>query len=134
MIHRNVLPLLAIMLVLLISASVVSAFAANIVVPTTYRTNQAMAITANTLKPTSCSGITLTAIISCPSTGGLCNGTPASELIIGSPNLDSIDGKGGSDCILGGGGDDDIAGSQANDVCIGGPGNDVFKKCETGIQ
>jgi Ca2+-binding RTX toxin-like protein len=110
-----------------------SAYAANIAVPTTRLTNQTIAVTVNTLKPAACSGIVLTAIIYCPSTGGACDGTNASELIIGSPNIDLIVGKGGSDCILGGGGDDDITGSQSRDICIGGPGNDTFKKCETAV-
>jgi Ca2+-binding RTX toxin-like protein len=129
-----ILKLFFIALVLLVIMSIISAFAANISVPSTRLTDQRSAITANTLKPTACSGITLTTIVYCPSTGGMCSGTTASELIIGSSNADSIDGKGGSDCIIGGDGADDIAGSQANDVCIGGPGIDTFKKCETVIQ
>lgn len=134
MIRRNLSRLAFIMLIGLIIASVASASASNIVVPTTYRTDQSSAITADTLKPAECSAITLTAIIYCPSTGGVCNGSGTNELIIGSLNTDNIDGKGGSDCILGGGGDDDMMGSQSTDVCIGGPGNDTFKKCETSFQ
>lgn len=134
MIHRYIPRLTVIVLTILILVSTVFAFAANIVVPTTRLTNQSRAVTANTLKPAACSAATLTAIVYCPSSGGVCNGTNASELIIGSSNIDTIQGKGGADCILGGAGDDDITGSQASDVCIGGPGTDVFKKCETTIQ
>jgi len=134
MIHRYIPRLAFGVLITLILVSSIFAFAANIVVPTTRLTNQASPITANTLKPTACSAITLTAIVYCPAGGGICNGTNADELIIGSPNVDTIQGKGGADCIVGGGNDDDITGSQSEDVCIGGPGTDVFKKCETTIQ
>lgn len=118
----------------LIGLSLLTAYAANIAVPATRLTDQASAITANTLKPAACSGITVVSVVYCPTTGGNCTGTNASELIIGSPDVDYITGRGGSDCILGGGGDDDITGSQSRDICIGGPGNDSFKKCETIIQ
>ena len=134
MIARNLPRLFFILLIILIVLSVISAFAANIMVPTTHLTNQARAITANTLKPAQCSSITLTTVTYCSSGGGICNGSNADELIIGSANADTIQGKGGSDCIIGGGGNDDITGSQAKDVCIGGPGTDTFTKCETLIQ
>jgi len=134
MIRKNILRLVFIVLVLLIFVSAAFAFAANNVVPVTRLTDQRSAITANTLKPAECSAITLTAIVYCPSGGGACNGSNASELVIGSPNVDVIQGKGGTDCIVGGGGDDEITGNQSSDVCIGGPGTDVFKKCETQIQ
>jgi Ca2+-binding RTX toxin-like protein len=134
MIQRKILRLVFLALIALIVISIGSAFAANIVVPATRLTDQRSSTTANTLKPIACSGITLTAIVYCPAGGGICDGTNASELIIGSSNIDTITGKGGSDCIVGGGGDDDITGSQAKDVCLGGPGTDTFKKCETSIQ
>lgn len=134
MIRKNIGRLAPVILVTLILISSISAFAATVSVPVTHLTNQASVITANTLKPTQCSSITLNTIVYCPVGGGACNGTNASELIIGSANIDTIQGKGGNDCIIGGGGDDDIVGSQANDICIGGPGTDVFSKCETTIQ
>ena len=134
MMRRTMLKLFSVALILLVLLSIVSAFAANVAVPSTRLTDQRSAITANTLKPTACSGIVLTTIVYCPSGGGICNGTTASELILGSPNIDTIDGKGGSDCIVGGDGNDDLTGSQSKDICIGGPGTDTFKKCETAIQ
>ena len=133
MIRRNLQRFILLSLGTLIVLSVVSAYAANIAVPPTYLTDQSSAVTANSLKPAACSGITVTTIVYCPATGGNCDGTNASELIIGSPAIDNITGRGGSDCILGGGGADDITGSQSRDICIGGPGNDIFKKCETSI-
>jgi Ca2+-binding RTX toxin-like protein len=134
MIRKNIRRLVFVVLAVLIIVSVVFAFAANISVPVTRLTDQARAITANTLKPAACSGFTVTTIVYCPAGGGVCSGTSASELILGSPNVDTIQGKGGADCIVGGGGDDDITGDQGNNVCIGGPGNDTFKKCQTAIQ
>lgn len=132
MIARNLPRLFFILLVVLIVLSVVSAFAANIVVPTTRLTNQAQAITANALKPTACSAITLTRIVVC--TGGNCDGTGSSELILGTPNAERIRGRGGNDCLVGGGGDDDLVGNNKSDICIGGPGTDTFSTCETQIQ
>ena len=121
-------------LCLLVIFSVSFASAANIIVPVTRHSDQITAITANSLKPTVCAAISVTVIVYCPAAGGNCDGTNASELIIGSQNPDLIQGKGGSDCIIGGDGNDDITGSQANDICIGGPGTDTFTKCESILQ
>lgn len=100
--------------------------------PTTNADDSTTPVTAESLKPSDCNGITLTAIV----TGaGNVDGSDASELILGSGGVDDIDGKKGDDCILGGGGDDSLKGSQGTDVCIGGPGNDSFhNSCETQIQ
>lgn len=135
MIRNKVSYLASIVLILLIVMSVSSALAANIIVPTTHLTNQTIAITANSLKPTACSAITLTAILYCPTGGGLCSGTDASELVIGSNAADDIQSGKGSDCVVGGGGSDTIKAEQDIDVCIGGPGLDTFhQSCETEIQ
>lgn len=128
---RKILHIASIMLAMLILTSVVSALAATNTVPVTRLTNQAFAITANTLKPPQCAALNLTAII----IGTNSKGTNANELILGTPGADNLGGGGGSDCILGGGGDDVLNGGKGNgDVCIGGPGNDTFKGCDTEIQ
>ena len=116
----------------LVLSSLISAYAANIAVPSTRLTDQARAITANTLKPTSCAAITLTSVVVC--TGGNCDGSNANELLIGTPGSERIRGRGGNDCILGGGGDDQLVGNGKSDVCIGGPGFDTFLTCENMIQ
>ena len=131
MIRRYMPRLMFVTLVSLVILSVVSAFAANNVVPVTRLTNQVRAITANTLKPASCSAITLTQVVVC--TGGNCNGTNANELVLGTSASERIRGRGGTDCILGGGGNDDLVGNGASDICIGGPGFDTFTTCETQI-
>ena len=70
-----------------------------------------------------------------PAGGGNCDGTDASELVIGSTADDDIRSGKGSDCILGGGGNDSLRGEQDTDVCLGGPGTDGFNPtCETQIQ
>ena len=118
-------------LIALIVASVITAVAAANTVPPSRLTDQSTPIAANDLKPSACTAINLTAIV----TGsGKFKGTNANELILGGPNADTINGKGGTDCILGGGGDDNITGSGDADVCIGGPGTDTFKQCERKIQ
>jgi Ca2+-binding RTX toxin-like protein len=135
MIYRNILRLAYISLAGLILFSIYFAIAANNVVPVTYLTDQSQIVTANELKPAACSAITVTTIVYCPVTGGNCDGTDTSELIIGSSANDNIRGGKGDDCILGGDGNDNIRGEQHTDVCIGGPGTDSFHpSCETEIE
>ena len=133
MIRMKIPRLVLVLLAVLIIISIGFAYAANNVVPVTHLTDQTTAVDPNQMKPAACSGITLTAIVVC--TGGICNGSNASELILGTSGDDNIKGKRGDDCIVGGGGDDTITGDNDTDVCIGGPGNDSFSnKCETQIQ
>ncbi len=115
-----------------ILTSLVSAVATSNTVPGTHVGRSTRPIDANALKPSQCAALNLTAVVVC--TGGNCNGTSASELIIGTSGSDTIRSKGGTDCILGGGGGDDITGGGAGDVCLGGPGTDTFSKCETVYQ
>ncbi len=135
MIHKKALHLAFVTLVTLILFSVFFAAAANNVVPVTRLADRSSAMTADALKPADCSAIALTTILDCPTGGGLCIGTDASELIIGSAADDDIQSGKGDDCIVGGGGNDTIKGEQGIDVCIGGPGTDSFHpSCETQIQ
>jgi len=114
-------------LFLLISISVFSAFAAGISVPPVNIDAQSSTVSTNDFKPSQCSGITLTNLV----TGtGIITGTAGNDLILGSVNADTFDGLGGNDCILGGGGDDTITGGADVDICLGGPDNDVFLTCE----
>jgi len=122
-----VLRVIGVVGLLLICVAVV-ATAAN-TVPGSNIGSSSAAITANTLKPAACNGITLTNLV----IGN--NGTAANDLVLGSAGVDNMNGAGGNDCILGGGGNDTIAGGSGTDVCIGGPGADTFNgNCETQIQ
>ena len=122
-----VLRVVGVLGLLLICVAVV-ATAAN-TVPGSNIGSSSAAITANTLKPAACNGVTLTSIVIGNS------GTNAAELILGSAGADTMNGGNGDDCILGGGGIDAIAGGGGTDVCIGGPGVDTFNgNCETQIQ
>ena len=112
---------------LLLICIAVVATAAN-TVPASNVGSSSTAITANTLKPAACSGITLTNLV----IGN--NGTAGNDLLLGSAGVDNMNGANGNDCILGGGGNDNITGAAGTDVCIGGPGTDTFTTCETGIQ
>src|SRR5687767_5195426 len=116
--------LVLVALIALILMSVASALTATNTVPPTRLGQQISAVSADTLKPTQCAALSLTAIIVC--SGGNCDGTDADELILGSLSNDDIRGGKGDDCILAGGGDDAIRGEQGTDVCIGGPHNDTF--------
>jgi hypothetical protein len=112
---------------LLLLCVVVFTTAAN-TVPASRLGRTSTPITANTLKPAACNGITLTALV-IGNTGGA-----AAELILGGAGADTMNGNGGDDCILGGGGNDNITGGAGTDVCIGGPGFDSFTTCETATQ
>jgi Ca2+-binding RTX toxin-like protein len=116
-------------LLLLIFVSAFTAFAANLTITPSNVGVKSIAVTANNLKPESCSGLNLTNIIS---GSGAINGTSDNDLIIGSSGNDTINGLGGNDCILGGAGDDTIDGGDGgNDVCIGGSGANTNSNCET---
>lgn len=126
MIHKNVLRLIFVTLVLLIFVSAAFAYAANNVVPVTHLTDQTRAVTVSELAPTECDSIRnlLTTIVVC--SGGSCNGSNASELILGTIGNDDISGRNGNDCIVGGGGDDILNGGNDDDVLVGAAGNDTL--------
>lgn len=99
------------------------------VVPGSNVTRYQEAITANTLKPSACAGITLTTVVAGNS------GTAGADLLLGSAAANTMSAGGGNDCVLGGGGNDTIACGTGTDVAIGGPGTDSFNaNCETRIQ
>jgi Ca2+-binding RTX toxin-like protein len=120
---------LALVLGVLALGWVGSALSAGNSVPGTTVTRSAAAITANTLKPSSCSGIALTTVVA-----GV-TGTSGADLLLGSAAANTMSASGGNDCVLGGGGDDSINCGTGTDVAIGGPGTDTFNaNCETQIQ
>lgn len=134
MIYRYLLRITPFGLILLLMAGVVSAVAAQNTVQPSRLGQRNFAINANALKPPQCAALNLTAVVICPSGGGNCAGTDASDLILGTSSADNITGGKGDDCILGGGGNDFLKGDQGNDVCIGGPGTNTFHpSCETQI-
>jgi len=116
---RAIFKLMIFGLIALILVSVVSAFAAGMIIVPSTIDRASKTVSANDLKPSACSGLNLNQIIE---GSGTFNGTANSDLILGSAGDDTIDGGDGNDCILGGSG---------NDVCTGGAGNDVFALCET---
>ncbi len=106
-----------------------TALSASNTVPGTTVTRFVTTITADKLKPSSCSGITLTTVVA-----GV-TGTSGADLLLGSAAANVMSGGGGNDCILGGGGNDTISCGTGTDVAIGGPGTDTFNAdCETQIQ
>ncbi len=105
------------------------ALSASNAVPGTTVTRFVTTITADKLKPSSCSAITLATVVA-GSTG-----TAGNDLLLGSAAANTMSGAGGNDCILGGGGNDAISCGAGTDVAIGGPGTDTFNAdCETQIQ
>lgn len=118
---------IAIGMFVLIFASLISAFAANMTVAQSGIGYMTHGITANELKPSACTQ-NLTNIVR---GAGSLTGTSGNDLIIGSTGADTIDGLGGDDCILGGGGDDSLDGNDGSDVCLGGYGANNYFNCET---
>lgn len=109
--------------------------AASSTLPPTRGNDTSYAVTPDTLKPTECNGITLTALQA--SDAATITGAATNELLLGGPANQDIDGSGGDDCVLGGGGDDTLQGNAGTDVCLGGPGTDSFPfghGCETATQ
>ena len=100
-------------LLLLGGTSTFSGVAATSTVPGSSSGTVSSAITAEDLKPASCAGITLTAVVSGT---GVFGGGVAAELITGSAAADTISGGGGTDCILGGDSGDTINGDAGADV------------------
>ena len=113
-------------------AALGTAFGATNTVPSTRLTQTVQATTANTLKPSTCSAITLTAKV----TGsGTIAGTAAAELLVGGAAVDTMTGANGNDCLIGGAGNDSLNGGGGTDVCNGGLGTDSFNaSCETQNQ
>lgn len=118
-------------LLTLILVSIMSAFAAGMIVPSSNVGQDSAPVTAEQVKPPACDPLYLTQIIS---GSGTLMGTPGNDLITGSAGADVIDGSGGDDCILGGGGDDQITGSDGTDICLGGTGTNIFTECEYEYQ
>jgi Ca2+-binding RTX toxin-like protein len=128
----NIRPLRAALPPLLVALVVGGSLAASTIVPASRADRETDTITANKLKPTSCSGLTLTRVLT--GSGTITDGSQSS-LILGGSAIDTIRGGGGADCLLGGGGNDSLGGDSGTDVCIGGPGTDTFtSSCETKIQ
>ncbi len=125
-----ILKIVLIGLIVLVVASVASAYAATITIAPSNIGITTVDVNADDLKPAACAALHLTNIVH---GSGTITGTSGNDLIIGSSGNDVIDGLGGDDCIVGGGGDDIINGNDGTDVCIGAGGKVTFLNCETTI-
>jgi Ca2+-binding RTX toxin-like protein len=108
-------------MLLLILLSIFSAFAAENTVLVSGAEDRSFGISANDLKPSECSALNLTNIVT---GGGSIQGSNGNDLILGSTSSDKINAKKGNDCVLGGDGDDELRGGDDDDVLLGGPGDD----------
>lgn len=81
----------------------VSATTASNTVPTSHAAKLTRTITANDIKPSACSGITIADLVV---GSGTITGGSANDLILGSSGNDTlgVQNNGGSDCCVGGGG------------------------------
>ncbi len=124
MILRLVGRLLLLALPLAIGATVVTAAASTVGVPTGSAVDVSSLVTADHLKPVECAGITLTSVIA---GSGVFNGVGnTNELIVGSATADTVNGLLGDDCIVLGGGADSANGAAGADIILGQAGNDTL--------
>jgi hypothetical protein len=85
-------------LVMLVVVSIITASAAANTVPTSHLTDQTTAITADTLKPAQCNGLTLTGgIYICIKNN--CTASGPNMLVLGTSQANKIDGVSGSCCV-----------------------------------
>ncbi len=110
-------------MIVLVTISIITAFSAANTVSSSKADSLTSTINANALKPSECSGISLTRVVVIAN-GDVPSGS--NELIIGTSAGETISGGGGADCILGGGGDDTLLGGNGRDVLMGGPGIDFL--------
>jgi hypothetical protein len=85
--------------------------------------------TAEAVKPSACSSITLDDNIVTGSTT-LTDTTGKSSLLITTGGDDAIYGLDGDDCLVANSGADSLDGGSGADVCLGQGGNDTFNNCE----
>lgn len=110
-------------------AAATSGLLASNSMPATKLGQTGTSVTADGLKPSACSSISVTNIVRGSTT---ITGTSGNDLILGSSGADVIDGGNGDDCIIGGAGLDTITGGAGTDVCIGHAGV-TFSSCETTV-
>ncbi len=111
------------LLVVLLGAGAVAAYATGNTVPASNADDNTIPITANALRPAACAALNLTNVVV---GSGAFDGTVGNDLILGSPGNDSIRGRQGTDCILAGDGADSIQGNQGGDVILAGNGDDAL--------
>jgi hypothetical protein len=77
-----------------------------------------VAITPNTLKPTECAGVNLTALVT--GSGGNVQGNVGGTLIIGSSTSETLKSSIGNNCVIGGAGSDtvDVRITGGTEICI----------------
>lgn len=125
---KKLIRLALISLPLMIVFSAIYALTAANTVPESGADLVTQSATANQLKPSDCSGLDLTAII----TNG--SGTMNNDLVLGSSGADTLTGSDGNDCLVAGSGNDSLDGGAGTDICIGGDGTDTFSNCEIQID
>jgi Ca2+-binding RTX toxin-like protein len=102
-------------------AGTMAAYATANTVPQTRMDLDTVAINANALKPSACSALNLSNIV----TGsGTLNGSGVNDLILASAGVDTLNGAGGADCLVAGSGADSLSGGAGTDILLGGDGND----------
>jgi Ca2+-binding RTX toxin-like protein len=108
-------------MLLLVTLSVFSAFAAANTVEGSGAEDTSRGMGANAIKPPECNALNLTNVVI---GSGNIQGSNANDLILGSGSADKINAKKGHDCVVGGGGDDEIRAGDDDDILLGGPGDD----------
>jgi signal peptidase I len=123
--HRVVTRGAALLLVLVVAATLGVSFTASTTVPVSSAGASVQPLQISQLAPAGCSTLTLTGLVQ--GTGTFSN-SRSNTLVLGSAAANTISDTGSGDCIVGGGGGDTITGT-ATDICISGPTLNVAAPC-----
>ena len=116
--------------VLILGAVATTGVLASNSLPATKLGQAAAAVTSNELKPSDCSSVNVTSLV----TGlGTITGTGGNDLVLGTSGIDVMNGGAGDDCIIGGAGLDAITGGLGTDVCIGSASATILT-CEVVVR
>jgi signal peptidase I len=115
-------------LLLAVTATLVTSFTASTSVPTSHAGEVVEARAISELTPPGCSSLTLTSLVE---KSGTFTNNASNALILGSAGVDKITDTGSRNCIVGGAGKDTVTGTST-DICIIGPTSGAtYSKCAT---
>jgi signal peptidase I len=115
----------ALLLVLVVAATLGVSFTASTTVPVSSAGASVQPLQISELAPAGCATLTLTGLVQ--GTGTFSN-SRSNTLVLGSATANTISDTGSGDCIVGGGGADAITGT-ATDICVSGPTLNVAAPC-----
>jgi signal peptidase I len=123
--HRAATRGAAVVLVLVVAATLGVSFTASTTVPLSKAGASVQPLQISQLAPAGCSSLTLTGLVQ---GSGTFSNSRSNTLVLGSSGANTISDTGNGDCIVGGGGSDAVTGTST-DICISGPTLNVAAPC-----